>query len=110
MKRSRAVAEQLSGGVKHLLKKNKVTVFDGQGKLAGKGKLSVTKDGKPVAELAAKHIILATGARARTLPGLEADGKLVWSYREAMVPPSHAEVAAWSSARAPSASNSPAST
>jgi dihydrolipoamide dehydrogenase len=87
VKRSRAVANQLSGGVKHLLRKNKVTVFDGHGKLAGKGKLAVTKDGKPVAELAAKHIILATGARARTLPGLEADGKLVWSYKEAMVPP-----------------------
>ena len=87
VKRSRAVAGQLSGGVKHLLRKNKVTVFDGQGKLAGPGKMSVAKDGKPVAELAAKHIILATGARARTLPGLEADGKLVWSYREAMVPP-----------------------
>ncbi|WP_043363826.1 dihydrolipoyl dehydrogenase [Belnapia sp. F-4-1] len=88
VKRSRAVANQLSGGVKHLLRKNKVTVFNGQGKLAGPGKMSVSKDGKPVAELAAKHIILATGARARTLPGLEADGKLVWSYKEAMVPPS----------------------
>jgi dihydrolipoamide dehydrogenase len=88
VKRSRAVAGQLSGGVKHLLRKNKVTVFDGQGKLAGPGKMSVSKDGKPVAELASKHIILATGARARTLPGLEADGKLVWSYKEAMVPPS----------------------
>ncbi len=88
VKRSRAVANQLSGGVKHLLRKNKVTVFDGQGRLAGKSRMSVTKDGKPVAELAAKHIILATGARARTLPGLEADGKLVWSYKEAMVPPS----------------------
>ncbi|MDB5372335.1 MAG: lpdA [Belnapia sp.] len=87
VKRSRAVAAQLSGGVKHLLRKNKVTVFDGQGRLSGKGKVAVTKDGKSVAELAAKHIILATGARARTLPGLEADGKLVWSYREAMVPP-----------------------
>jgi dihydrolipoamide dehydrogenase len=87
VKRSRAVAGQLSGGVKHLLRKNKVTVFDGQGKLAGPGKMSVSKDGKPVAELASKHIILATGARARTLPGLEADGKLVWSYKEAMVPP-----------------------
>jgi dihydrolipoamide dehydrogenase len=86
VKRSRAVANQLSGGVKHLLRKNKVTVFDGQGRLAGKGKLSVTKDGKPVAELAAKHIILATGARARVLPGIEPDGKLIWTYREAMVP------------------------
>ncbi|MCU0945099.1 MAG: dihydrolipoyl dehydrogenase [Rubritepida sp.] len=87
VKRSRGVASQLSGGVKHLLKKNKVTVFDGQGALAGPGKLSVTKDGKPVAELAAKHILLATGARARVLPGLEPDGKLIWSYREAMVAP-----------------------
>src|SRR6187455_241263 len=52
VKRSRAVAGQLSGGVKHLLRKNKVTVFDGQGKLAGKGKVSVAKDGKPVADLA----------------------------------------------------------
>ncbi|TCZ65330.1 dihydrolipoyl dehydrogenase [Roseicella aquatilis] len=86
VKRSRAVANQLSGGVKHLLRKNKVTVFDGHGKLAGKGKLSVTKDGKPVAELSAKHIILATGARARVLPGIEPDGKLIWTYREAMVP------------------------
>jgi dihydrolipoamide dehydrogenase len=87
VKRSRSVAGQLSGGVKHLLRKNKVTVFDGHGKLAGGGKLAVTKDGKPVAELAAKHIILATGARARVLPGIEPDGKLIWSYREAMTAP-----------------------
>jgi dihydrolipoamide dehydrogenase len=87
IKRSRAVAGQLSAGVKHLLKKNKVTVFDGHGTLAGPGKVAVTKDGKPVAELAARHIILATGARARVLPGMEPDGRLIWSYREAMVPP-----------------------
>jgi len=86
VQRSRKVANQLSGGVKHLLKKNKVTVFDGHGALAGKGTLKVTKDGKDVATLAAKHIILATGARARVLPGMEPDGKLIWSYREAMVP------------------------
>ena len=86
VKRSRGVAKQLSGGVAHLLKKNKVTVFDGHGALAGKGRVAVTKDGKPVATLAAPHIILATGARARQLPGLEADGKLIWSYKEAMVP------------------------
>ncbi len=88
VKRSRQVANQLSNGVKFLLNKNKVTVFDGHAKLAGKGKLKVEKDGKPVADLAAKHIILATGARARSLPGLEPDGKLVWTYKEAMVPPS----------------------
>ncbi|HLI12784.1 MAG TPA: dihydrolipoyl dehydrogenase [Alphaproteobacteria bacterium] len=86
VERSRKVAGQLSAGVKHLLKKNKVTVFDGHGRLAGRGKLAVSKDGRAVADLAAKHIILATGARARTLPGLEPDGKLVWTYKEAMVP------------------------
>ncbi len=86
VERSRKVANQLSAGVKGLLKKNKVTVFDGTGKLAGSGKVSVTKDGKPVADLASKHIILATGARARVLPGLEPDGKLVWTYKEALVP------------------------
>jgi dihydrolipoamide dehydrogenase len=85
IKRSRSVAGQLSGGVKHLLKKNKVTVYDGHGALAGPGKLAVTAGGKTT-ELAAKHIILATGARARALPGMEPDGKLIWSYREAMVP------------------------
>jgi len=84
VKRSRGVAKQLSGGIGHLMKKNKVTVFDGHGRLIGGGKLAV--DGKQKAELAAKHIILATGARARQLPGLEADGKLVWSYKEALVP------------------------
>jgi dihydrolipoamide dehydrogenase len=84
--RSRAVAKQLSNGVAYLLRKNKVTVFDGEGKLAGAGKLAVAKDGKLVADLAAKHIIVATGARARSLPGLEPDGKLVWTYKEAMVP------------------------
>ena len=87
VKRSRAVAKQLTDGVKFLMKKNNVTVFDGHAKLAGKGKLKVEKDGKPVADLAAKQIILATGARARSLPGLEPDGKLVWTYKEAMVPP-----------------------
>jgi len=87
VKRSRAVAKQLSSGVGYLLKKNKVTVFDGHGKLAGKNTLAVTKDEKPIATLKAPHIILATGARARQLPGIEADGKLIWAYKEAMVPP-----------------------
>ena len=86
VERSRAVSKQLSGGIGHLLKKNKVTVFDGWGKLAGKGQVAVEKDGKVQNTLKAKHIILATGARARSLPGLEPDGKQVWSYREAMVP------------------------
>jgi len=86
VKRSRAVAKQLSSGVAHLLRKNKVTVFDGSGKLAGAGKLAVEKAGSAVIMLAAKHIVLATGARARELPGLEADGKLIWTYKQAMVP------------------------
>src|SRR5436190_17818434 len=83
--RSRAVAKQLSNGVGYLLKKNRVAVIDGEARLAGKGKLAVTKGGKAVAEIAAKNIVLATGARARSLPGLEPDGKLVWTYKEAMV-------------------------
>ena len=88
--RSRAVSKQLSSGVAHLLKKAKVPVFDGYGKLDGvagdKRKVLVTPaKGAPVT-LTAKHVILATGARARTLPGLEPDGKLIWSYREALVP------------------------
>jgi dihydrolipoamide dehydrogenase len=90
IKRSRKVAARLSGGVQHLLKKNKVTVFDGHGKLAGTQgplrKIAVSKDDKPVAELLAKNVVLATGARARQLPGLEADGELIWSYKEALVP------------------------
>ncbi|HEU0162605.1 MAG TPA: dihydrolipoyl dehydrogenase [Rhizomicrobium sp.] len=85
--RSRAVSKQLSDGVGFLMKKHKVTVIAGEAKLSGKGKLSVTKDGK-ASDYTAKNIVLATGARARTLPGLEPDGKLVWSYREAMVPDS----------------------
>ena len=86
VKRSRAVAKQLSSGVGHLLKKNKVTVLDGEGKLAGKHRLAVSKAGKAVATLEAPHIMIATGARARQLPGLESDGTLIWTYREAMVP------------------------
>jgi dihydrolipoamide dehydrogenase len=86
VKRSRAVAKQLSSGVGFLMRKHKITVFDGSAKLAGKLTLAVEKDGKPVATLKAPHIILATGARARELPGMEADGKLIWTYRHAMVP------------------------
>jgi dihydrolipoamide dehydrogenase len=86
VKRSRAVAKRLNQGVTGLMKKNKVAVFDGAGRLAGAGKVAVEKDSKAVAELSAKHIIIATGARARTLPGLEPDGELVWTYKEAMVP------------------------
>src|SRR5690349_5873907 len=87
VKRSRAVAKQLSQGVAHLMRKNKVTVFDGTGRLAGKQTLAVEKNGKPLATLKSPHIVLATGARARQLPGIESDGKLIWAYKEAMVPP-----------------------
>ncbi|GIT85352.1 dihydrolipoyl dehydrogenase [Roseobacter sp. OBYS 0001] len=85
VKRSRKVAGQLSGGIGHLMKKNKVTVFMGEAKLAGKGKVSVKTD-KGTEDLTAKNIVLATGARARTLPGLEADGDLVWTYKHALEP------------------------
>ena len=88
VKYSRDVAGQLTSGVKYLMKKNKVDVIDGHGRLAGKGKVHVEKDGKAVADLSAKHVVLATGARARTLPDLEPDGKLIWTYKEAMVPKS----------------------
>ncbi|MBY5932937.1 dihydrolipoyl dehydrogenase [Tateyamaria omphalii] len=83
--RSRKVAGQLSGGVQHLLKKNKVTVIMGEGTIPSKGKVSVKTD-KGTEELTAKNIILATGARARELPGLEADGELVWTYKAALTP------------------------
>jgi dihydrolipoamide dehydrogenase len=86
VRRSRAVAKQLSSGVAHLMRKHKITVFDGSGALAGKQTLQVAKDGRPTATLTAPHVILATGARARQLPGIEGDGKLIWTYRDAMVP------------------------
>ena len=85
VKRSRAVAQQLAAGVAHLLKKNQVTVFDGHGRLAGRNRLAVAQDGAPLITLTAPHIILATGARARQIPGLEAD-RLIWTYKAAMVP------------------------
>ncbi len=87
VKRSRGVAKQLSSGVTHLMKKNKIAVFSGHGKLAGPQTLEVSAEGKPAQKLTAPHIILATGARARELPGLESDHKLIWTYRDAMVPP-----------------------
>ena len=86
VKRSRDVAKQLSGGVGHLMKKNKITVFMGAATLPAKGKVAVKTD-KGTEELAAKNIILATGARARELPGLEADGQRVWTYKHALQPP-----------------------
>jgi dihydrolipoamide dehydrogenase len=84
--RSRGVAKKLNQGVTHLMKKNKIDVHMGLGKLTGKGKLSVTADGKTT-DLTAKNIIIATGARARDLPFAKADGKRIWTYRTAMTPP-----------------------
>ncbi len=84
VQRSRGVAKQLSGGVAHLLKKNKITVIMGEAKLAKGSKVEV-KTEKGAETLVGKNIILATGARARELPGLEADGDLVWAYRDALV-------------------------
>lgn len=85
--RSRKVADRLSSGVAFLMKKNKIAVVDGAARLKGEGVIGVTgKDGKALPDVKARHIIVATGARARTLPGLEPDGKLIWTYKEAMVP------------------------
>ncbi|MBK9003636.1 MAG: dihydrolipoyl dehydrogenase [Sphingomonadales bacterium] len=86
VKRSRGVAKQLNQGVTHLMKKNKIAVHMGEGKLIAANKLAVTKDGQ-TEELTAKNIIIATGARARDLPFAPADGKRIWTYRHAMVPP-----------------------
>ncbi|MEQ3670095.1 dihydrolipoyl dehydrogenase [Pseudophaeobacter sp.] len=86
VKRSRGVAKQLSSGIGHLMKKNKITVVMGEATIPAKGKVSVKTD-KGTEELSAKNIILATGARARELPGLEGDGDRVWTYRDALVPP-----------------------
>src|SRR5436853_493582 len=79
--RSRKVAGQLNPGVKGLMKKRKVTVVEGEGKPAGKGALQVGDK-----TLEAKHILIATGARARDLPFAKADGERIWTYRHAMVP------------------------
>jgi len=86
IKRSRKVAKQLSSGIDHLMKKNKVTVLRGEARLAGKAKVAVKTD-KGEQTISAPAIVLATGARARELPGLEADGKRVWTYRHALQPP-----------------------
>src|ERR1700753_941057 len=85
--RSRAVAKQLNQGVTHLMKKNKINVVMGEGKLIAKNRLSVTSSDGKTSEIEAKHIILATGARARDLPFAKADGKRIWTYRHAMTPP-----------------------
>jgi dihydrolipoamide dehydrogenase len=86
IERSRKVADKLSRGVGYLMKKNEIPVIEGEARLTGHGTLAITgKDGTR-STIAAKHIIIATGARARELPGLEADARLVWTYKHAMVP------------------------
>lgn len=85
VKRSRGVAGQLSGGIGHLLKKNTCTVIMGTATVTAKGKVSVKTD-NGVEDITAKNIVLATGARARNLPGLEADGDRVWMYKHALEP------------------------
>jgi len=86
VKRSRGVAKQLSSGIGHLMKKNKITVVMGDATIPAAGQVTVKTD-KGSEDLTAPNIVLATGARARELPGLEADGDMVWSYRHALVPP-----------------------
>jgi len=85
VQRSRGVSKQLNQGIGHLMKKNKVTVFMGTATIPSKGKVTVTSD-KGTEDITAKNIVLATGARARELPGLEADGDLVWTYKHALTP------------------------
>ena len=83
IKRSRDVAEGMSGGIAYLLKKNKVEVINGFGKVKLGNKVSVKADGKST-DYSAKHIIIATGARSRELPNLPQDGKKIIGYREAL--------------------------
>lgn len=86
IERSRAVSKRLSNGISGLMKKNKITVFDGFAKFLDAKKISVNKEGKEIAQIEASHFIIATGARARSIPGMEADGESIWTYREAMTP------------------------
>ncbi len=88
VERSRKVAERLSNGVAYLMRKNKIEVIKGPARLLGHGRIAVVgAGGEALPDIAAKHIVIATGARARTLPGIEPDGRLIWTYKEAMVPP-----------------------
>ncbi len=84
IERSRAVSKRLSTGISGLMKKNKVEVFDGFAKFLDAKKISVTKDGKEVEQIEASYFVVATGARARIIQGMEPDGENIWTYREAM--------------------------
>jgi len=105
VQRSRKIAKQLNGGVGHLLKKNKVEVLTGHARLLGKGRLAVEVDGTAVMELSAKNIILATGARARDLPGMEADGNKSGAIATPWSPTPY-QSGFWSSDQVPLALNS----
>jgi len=85
IKRSRGVADQMSKGVQFLMKKNKIDVIMGFGKISGKGAIDVTGGDGKTTNYTCKHIIIATGGRARQLPNVPIDGKKVIGYREAMV-------------------------
>jgi dihydrolipoamide dehydrogenase len=86
IERSRSVSKKLSGGIAGLMKKNKIEVVDGFAKFISNKKISVTKDGKEVAQVESANFIIATGARARVINGMEPDGESIWTYREAMTP------------------------
>jgi dihydrolipoamide dehydrogenase len=88
VRRSRDISQQLNQGVGHLLEKNHVAVIDGYARLRGKGQVTVEKKSITPEQLSSHHIIIATGARAKVLPGLEPDGKMVLTYKEALVPDS----------------------
>ncbi|MGZ5863383.1 MAG: dihydrolipoyl dehydrogenase, partial [Methyloceanibacter sp.] len=88
VERSRKVADRLANGVAYLMQKNKITVVRGAAKLQGQGRITVAaKNGTALPAIDTKHIIIATGARAKTLPGLQPDDRLIWTYKQAMVPP-----------------------
>lgn len=85
--RSRKVSQQLSGGIAYLMKKNKVTVMQGTGKLKSPTQITLfDSTGMPLEDIDAKHIIIATGARAKVIPNLKPDGENIWDYRAALAP------------------------
>ncbi|GAA6210615.1 dihydrolipoyl dehydrogenase [Hyphomicrobiales bacterium 4NK60-0047b] len=87
IERSRKVSQQLSNGIAYLMKKNKITVIQGTGKLKSNSEITVLDStGTPIEDVTAKNIIIATGARAKTIPGLEPDGEYIWDYRAALAP------------------------
>jgi len=86
VQRSRDIAGNLSGGISYLMKKNKITVIDGFAQLTAPGAINVSVNGELTAKVSAPHIIFATGASPRVIPGMEPDGKVIWTAKEAMTP------------------------